>query len=639
MKIITNIILLLLITSTVAVAQTKPLSERIAVTAMTELWKDAETGKAGVPTRWTYEFGVVLKGIEGVWYRTGERKYFEHIKNSIDAFVNEDGTIRSYSVEEYNIDHVLTGRMILFLYKVTGQEKYRKAADLLRSQLKTHPRTNEGGFWHKKIYPYQMWLDGLYMGEPFYVEYASTFGEQDAFNDIANQFVWMEKHARDAKTGLLYHGWDESKQQRWANKTTGLSPHFWGRAMGWYAMGLVDTLDYFPKSHPRRAELVAILNREAEAIKKYQDAKSGLWWQILDKGSEKGNYLESSCAAMFVYALAKGVRNGYLPESYMKVAEKGYAGINAQFIENVLPERANFTRTVSVAGLGGNPYRDGSYEYYLSERVVTNDPKGVGAVLQASVEMEMVATRNIGKGKTVLLDDYFNQEIKTDKNGHPIVWHYKWNELPDSGFNTFGKIFNGYGAKTEHLSEAPTAANLKNANIYIIVDPDTEKETAKPNYIEAQHIKVISDWVKSGGVLLLMGNDFGNCEFEHFNQLVKEFGVQFNKNSINRVQGNNYIDGQIMVSEPNVVFKTAKQLYLKELSTLSLSSPAKPLIQNKDGVIMATVKFGRGTVFVVGDPWLYNEYVDGRRLPPEFENFKAANDLAVWLIRQSGKEK
>lgn len=187
------------------------------------------------------------------------------------------------------------------------------------------------------------------------------------------------------------------------------------------------------------------------------------------------------------------------------------------------------------------------------------------------------------------------------------------------------------------MSEAPTAANLKNANIYIIVDPDTEKETAKPNYIEAQHIKVISDWVKSGGVLLLMGNDFGNCEFEHFNQLVKEFGVQFNKNSINRVQGNNYIEGQIVVSEPNVVFKTAKQLYLKELSTLSLSSPAKPLIQNKDGVIMATVKFGRGTVFVVGDPWLYNEYVDGRRLPPEFENFKAANDLAVWLIRQSGK--
>ena len=230
-----------------------------------------------------------------------------------------------YDLDEYNIDHVTPGRALLTLYRVTNDEKYKKAVELIRSQLKTHPRTKEGGFWHKNIYPYQMWLDGLYMGEPFYAEYSQVFGE-DNWNDIANQFVWMEKHARDPKTGLLYHGWDESSQQKWANKETGLSPHVWGRAMGWYAMALVDVLDYFPKNHPRRAELVAILNREAEAIAKYQD-KDGLWWDIVDLPGKEKNYHESSASAMFVYALAKGVRQGNLPEKYLTTAQKGWAGI------------------------------------------------------------------------------------------------------------------------------------------------------------------------------------------------------------------------------------------------------------------------------------------------------------------------
>ena len=180
----------------------------------------------------------------------------------------------------------------------------------MRDQLKTQPRTSEGGFWHKKIYPSQMWLDGLYMGEPFYAEYAATFHEDAAFDDIAKQFILMELHSRDPKTGLLYHGWDESKQQRWADPATGHSPNFWGRAMGWYAMALVDTLDYFPQDHPQRGALLAILKRLAVAIEKYQEPKSGLWYEVLDKGSEKGNYLEASASCMFVYALARGRSRG-----------------------------------------------------------------------------------------------------------------------------------------------------------------------------------------------------------------------------------------------------------------------------------------------------------------------------------------
>ena len=373
-------------------AQQQPLSERMAATVMTQ-WKDSWEAEVGKQEKWSYEQGVVLKGIESVWRKSGDEKYFHYIQHSMDRFVNEDGSIKGYKLDDYNIDNVLNGRILLPLYKVTHKEKYRKAADLLRAQLKTHPRTSEGGFWHKKIYPSQMWLDGLYMGEPFYAEYAATFHEDEAFDDIARQFILMESHARDPKTGLLYHGWDESRQQRWANPQTGRSPNFWGRAMGWYAMALVEVLDYFPKDHPQRNSLIAILNRSAAAIEKYQDRKSGLWYEVLDKGGTRGNFVEASASCMFVYALAKGVRLGYLPSSYSKVAQQGYQGITEQFIEREANGQVNLKGTVSVAGLGGKPYRDGSYEYYLSEKVVTNDLKGIGAFLMASSEMEQIARR------------------------------------------------------------------------------------------------------------------------------------------------------------------------------------------------------------------------------------------------------
>ncbi len=372
----------------VAAAQTKPISEQAAATAMTALWRES-----GYPAKWTYDHGLVLKGIERVWINTGDKQYFDFIKRSMDHFVADDGSIRTYSQDEYNIDNILPGRNLLFLYKATREEKYKKAAALLREQLKTHPRTSEGGFWHKKIYPSQMWLDGLYMGEPFYAEYGVTFNEPAAFDDIAKQFILMERHSRDDKTGLLYHGWDESKQQRWANPQTGRSPNFWGRAMGWYAMALVDTLDYFPEKHKQRAELVAILNRLAQAVAKYQEPRSGLWYQVLDKGTAKGNYLESSAACMFVYALAKGVRDGHLPDSYMQVARNGYSGILREFVKTDSHGQLNLEGTVNVGGLGGNPYRDGSYEYYLSEKVVTNDPKGIGALLLAATEMEIAGKK------------------------------------------------------------------------------------------------------------------------------------------------------------------------------------------------------------------------------------------------------
>lgn len=635
MKLLKILVLVLVvgISAFAQVPKTAPMSQRLVDTLMNRIWVDDGT-PPGIPRSWTYEQGVQLKAVEQVWYATGNPKYYSFIKSGMDFWFDKDGKLSKYDGDEYNIDHITPGRAIITLYRVSNEEKYKKAAELIRTQLKTHPRTKEGGFWHKKIYPWQMWLDGLYMGEPFYAEYSMVWNENN-WEDIANQFVWMEKHARDPKTGLLYHGWDESKEQKWANKETGLSPHVWGRAMGWYAMALVDVLDYFPKNNPRRAELVAILNREAEAITKYQDKKTGVWYDIVDLPTRPKNYLESSGSAMFVYALAKGVRQGALPEKYLATANKGWAGIQKEFIKEQPDGTLNWEGTVSVSGLGGKPYRDGSFDYYMSEKLRTNDAKGLGPAVMAAVEMESIAKSRIGAGKVVMLDDYFNHEVRKDGS----VWHYKWEEKNHGGFYALGEQFKSYGATLDTLSAAPTVANLKNSSVYIIVDPDTEKETEKPNFISEADATNIADWVKSGGVLVMLGNDFGNAEFDHWNILAGKFGLEFNKDSLLRVQNDKYEQGRVTVPAGNPIFKNARDLYMKEISTLKIANPKAQTILSLDNKpIVAVVKHGKGTVFALGDPWLYNEYVDGRKMNGLFQNMQAAQELSQWLLTQAKKK-
>jgi len=628
-----KILPLVLVFITLMTAAQSNLSERMAATAM-NTWKDS-FALNGNPARWSYDLGVILKGLEGTWLHTGDAKYYSYIQKMMDVYIKEDGSIRDYKPSEYNIDYINNGKLALLLYKVSGKEKYLKAASQLRDQLRTQPRTNEGGFWHKKIYPSQMWLDGLYMGEPFYAEYAALAHEDSAFTDIANQFIVMEKHARNAATGLLYHAWDESKQQKWANQQTGLSPHVWARAMGWYGVALVDALDWFPENHPQRKTLIAILNRFANAVEKVQDKNTGLWYDIIDLPARKGNYFEASAAGMFVFAIAKGVRMGYLPAAKITVAQKGYNALVHQFIKEENGQ-TNLYGTVKVSGLGGNPYRDGSFEYYMSEPVIVNDPKGIGAFILASNEMEMLPLQAAGRGKTVLLDYYFNNEYKKDAFGQMERFHYNWEDKANSGYSMLGDIFRQYGAKTTSLATAPSAALLKNAAVYIIVDPDTDKETARPNYVQPQDAQVIYDWVKAGGVLLLMTNDSGNAEFTHFNRVPEKFGMHFNENSINHVTGNQYEMGALTIPPGDAIFKTAKKVYIKELATLTVKAPAIAHYKNAAGdVIMATAKIGKGAVFAVGDPWFYNEYLDGRKLPASYENHHAAADLVQWLLKQS----
>lgn len=604
-------------------------SEKMTETAM-RLWPDSFALGEGRPARWSYDQGVILKGVEMVWYAGGNAAYFNYIQKSMDFFVGEDGNIKGYKPTEYNIDHLNNGKLLLLLYRITGKEKYKKAAKLLRGQLVNHPRTKEGGFWHKKIYDWQMWLDGLYMGQPFYAEYSKIFHEDTCFNDIANQFVWMEKHARDPKTGLLYHGWDESRTQKWANPQTGTSPHFWGRALGWYGMALVDALDFFPANHPRRGELIAILNRLADAVVKVQDPKSGTWYDIVDMPNEPGNYLEASASSMLVYTIAKGMRKGYLPSKFLPNIQKGYAGILKEFIK-LENGQYNLHGTVSVSGLGGNPYRDGSFKYYMSEKVIVNDPKGMGAFILCAAEMEMVPTLQTAPGKKVVLDRYFNSEKRPDFGGLPSYWHYTWDEMGHPGFYAWGTLFEKYGARLGVLDNAPEARNLKGANVYIIVDPDHAKDNPAPNYVEDIHVNAIKKWVKKGGVLVLMANDSANCDLSHFNKLANAFGVNFTNQSRNMVKNDNFEQGVVM-SGDNEIFTGNFKMYLKELSTIEAKSPATALVSKDGEVIMAVARYGKGTVFAVGDPWLYNEYVDGRKLPVQYQNHTAADQLSKWLL-------
>jgi len=337
--------------------------------------------------KWEYTNGLICTAFLKVFDKTRDSTYYNYVKSYADSMILDDATILTYKKTDYNIDRVNPGKFLMELYKLTGTEKYRMAVDTLRDQMRLHPRTSEGGFWHKKRYPHQMWLDGLYMGSPFLAQYASEYNEPELFDDVARQVHLIDKYAWDPNLRLYFHGWDDSREQRWSNPETGRSPHAWGRAMGWFAMALVDMLDYFPEDHPNRAEIEKVHEKIADVIVEQQDA-SGLWWQVLDRPGDEGNYLEGSVSSMFTYFLLKSVNKGYLSEDYAKAGKKGYEAIVERLIKENEDGTISLTQVCGVAGLGGDPYRDGSYEYYINEVIRDNDPKGVGPFIMASLEYE-----------------------------------------------------------------------------------------------------------------------------------------------------------------------------------------------------------------------------------------------------------
>jgi unsaturated rhamnogalacturonyl hydrolase len=382
---------LLIAVAPVLPAQTKasPLTVRVANQVMVR-WPEGHISPKGTPTTWGFELGIVLAGMNAVWSATNNPNYLSYVQHAVDQFVQPDGTIAGYDSQAYSLNNILIGRQLLTLYRVTRQEKYKLAAERLRQQIATQPRTASGGVWHSRATPNLMLLDDQFMLSPFYAEYAATFREPQDLDDVVKQFTLLDQHTRDAKTGLMYHGWDGSRTAPWANVSTGTSANLWARGMGWYLMALVDTLPYIPEHDPHHAELLAVLHRTAAAVRRVQDPQSDLWCQILDKPGAKENYIESSSVLMFTYAFAKGARLGYLPKPYGIAAARAWKAIRLRFVRTSESGEVKITGTVTHIALGASPVDDGSYDYYLHAPVADDDPKGIGAFLLAGSEMELL---------------------------------------------------------------------------------------------------------------------------------------------------------------------------------------------------------------------------------------------------------
>lgn len=333
-----------------------------------------------------YSQGLGCDAMLQLWKSTGDKRYFDYVKQWADTVIDKKGNIYLYKKETFNLDFIEPGKVLFDVYKQTGDEKYRLAMDQLIDQLKHHPRTSDGGYWHKKIYEHQMWLDGIYMASPFMARYGSEFNQPGWIDEAIKQITLCQKHTYDSVTGLNYHAWDESKSQRWANPTNGHSPNFWGRSIGWYFMAVVDVLDFVPANHPRRAELIAIVQGLADALPKYQ-ADNGLWSQIVDQPKRKGNFPEASVTTQCMYAFAKAVNKGYIDSKYRVYAEKALKGLQDKLLVENTDGTLTLTRCCAVGGLGGNPYRDGSFDYYIGEKMRDNDTKATGPFIMGCIEL------------------------------------------------------------------------------------------------------------------------------------------------------------------------------------------------------------------------------------------------------------
>jgi unsaturated rhamnogalacturonyl hydrolase len=551
-------------------AQTALSAAQIIANKYITIEKDSAMVKRQGIADWNYAQSMVLQGMIGLWKQTGDGKYFKFIQKDVDLFNKNKRT------NSCGVNYLIPARELLLLFRVTGKKQYLDNIDSAykKSGLALSIKKKSAG--GEKDFSKDNLAEKMYIEAPFTVAYARTFHKPALLSNIAGKYLLEAKNIELNSYGYSAAG------------------------LGLYGMALVDALDNFPNDQKEKKELALTLKSLAAYVMKMQDKNSGLWWHKLKVPSQGGNYLDSSASCMFIYTLLKGVRTGVLPASCSDVAQKAFKTIRKEFLK----------------------------------KDIVNNPETTGAFLLAANEIEMLSTLSLGKGNVVLLDYYFNHETKKDVTGASIPFHYVWKELDNGGYSMFGNIFNKYGLQTKTIERAPSLQLLKKASIYIIVDPDTKKETERPNYMGDGDINTIYSWVKSGGILMLFNNDSGNAEFTHFNKLAEKFGIQFNYDSKNHVLGNQYEMGAIQIDPGNLIFKSARKVYIKEYSSLAIHSPAAAVLKDGKAIVAAVARIGKGAVFAVGDPWFYNEYEDGRKIPVEFENYKAAEDLIKWLIYQ-----
>ena len=602
-------------------------------------WPEGRIDTLREPALWSADEGLLLDGVIAEWRATGDGRLFDYAKSAVDHAVDENGVIHvregvAFPTEAHSLDDIEMGRSVLTMYRVLQQERYYKAAKFLHDQMQAQPKNPSGGYWHRQSEPNQVWLDGAFMAEPFLENYGKTFNHQDDMDEVARQLLLIDTKMRDKPTGLLRHGWDDSMQAGWAGKKSGLSAAIWARGMGWYAMALVDVVERMPPSDPQRAAIEDVARRVLQAVAQYQDTDSGLWWQVMDAGGQKGNYLEASASCMFVYALAKGVRLGVAPRSLEANVTRGWEGVEKNFVK----ADGTFSGTAGSVELG-----NGSFEEYAGVAAVDNDARGVGAYLLAL--SEITQRKRAGdlirkaSGKTVLMDGWFNSQKRKTAAGNEEFFHYKWTDDSDNGYSIWSRMFQQYGMEPELLDHAPTAADLKGVEIYVIVSPDIASQNPNPHFMDAQSAAVIEAWVKAGGVLALMENDAEHADQTHLDLLSDSFGIHFNAVTRNRQIGDSYQNTLVTIpSGAGGIFHHAHKVLMKGTCTITVSGPAKSILTDKGDMtqegdtLMAVSHVGRGLVYANVDPWLYNEYTDGRKLPLGEDNFAAGLELTHWLV-------
>jgi unsaturated rhamnogalacturonyl hydrolase len=587
-------------------SQSTMLEERVANTIIQ--FNHVNETRVRSAKAWDEETGLQLQGLNAAWYNTANGDYFRYGKSRIDEYLsvreqNDPGSRNTNVVVD-----ALLGRQLLLLYRVTLDAKYYKAATEIRQQVAAACDISFSGSNESRS-------GVVCTGQPFLAEYSSVFQEPYDFAGITQSF----------------RRWNEVAHRPAAGKETA-DPGTSVTAQR--ALALVDSLSYFPQEDPGRPELIAMLNRIANEAVQLQDSETGLFaeWPQSTASNHRPASVTTDC--VLVYALAKGARLGYLPESTSSYAERAWRGILKRFVQQ------NSSGTVELTG--EFPGRESTRNAAAKDNSVvssdaSNQGAGLGALLLASSEIDLVPTVVIAHGEKVMLDAWYNSQRRLNAAGQSEYFHYKWDDLSNSGYALLGHMFQSYGAMTETLYDAPTQSNLAKAQFYIIASPDIPIKNPNPNYMTTHDVDEIAAWVKDGGVLVLMENDPPNADLPHLNLLADRFGIHFDQVLHHHIIGEHIEEGRIPVAAGGPIFKRPHILYMKDTCAISLREPAMALLSDRGDIVMATAKYGRGTVFATVDPWLYNEYTDGRNKPQiynQFDNFAGGRELVQWLLQQ-----
>lgn len=543
-----------------------------------EKWPSGIFSATGAPPAWTHDEGVLLAGVEAAWKNTVDRQDYLYIEHSVNSLVSPEGELPPLKAERNGQRSIQLGQSLMLLYGVTLNKRYYNAATALDERLLHRP----------------MPFGDLDEAGPFLAAYGFKFHRPKVFPGIANQFLLIEKQLRNSPQHDFY-----------MRRMGGL------QSMASFMTALVDTIPSLRDS-AARSQLIAILNQDAAAVDREQNAKTGLWNETAGKASAIVNVPDAAAPCLFVYALAKGVRRGYLPERYDAVAERGYQGVLTRFVT------------------GG---ADGSFALHGT----ASGPLEMGAFILASTEIENVKNAKIGRGDKVMVDGWFNSQKRTDPTGREIYFHYKWDEESNPGYSLWGHAFRNFGARTTTLYAEPTFENLRQAQVYIIASPDNLDKNPQAHFANAKDGEEIAKWVNAGGVLAIMENDTSFADLDHFNVVAEKFGIHFNSTLRMHVVGTDWAMGRFYIDGKGPIFHHPHTAYVKDVCTISVKPPAVPVYKHEKDIFMAVAKYGKGTVYAMVDPWFYNEYTNGLKLPAEYDNYAAGVELARWLLEQVPK--